>query len=206
MTSAVPASRRTGPSRSSETSDAIRDALVVELAARGIDRTSIDAVATRAGVGKAAIYRRWADKETMVLEVLGGYATATDLWADTGSLEGDLRAFFERCVEHLANPTVARIVSDLLARIVRDAAFAKALDDRVGSVRRGRGIAMIDRAVDRGELPAECDRDLAADLILAPLYWRLVVTRGDVGPDYVDQLVAVTVAAIHAGVVPGPGR
>jgi AcrR family transcriptional regulator len=205
MTPAVPASRRTGPTRSGETSDAIRDALVAELAARGIDRTSIDAVAGRAGVGKAAIYRRWPDKESMVLDVLGGYATAADLWTDTGSLDGDLRAFCERCIEHLSEPTVARIVSDLLARIVRDNDFAGALQERVGSVRRERGIAMIDRAVDRGELPADCDRELAADLVLAPLYWRFVVTRGHVDVGYVDRLVAVVGAGIRAS-VPGPPR
>ncbi len=153
-------------------------------------------------MGKAAIYRRWPDKESMILDVLGGYATATELWADTGSLGEDLRAFFGRCAEHLAEPTVARIVSDLLARVVRDEDFARALHERVGSVRRDRGIAMIDRAVDRGELPVDCDRELAADLVLAPLYWRLVVTRGEIDDGYIDRLVAVTIAAISAGVSP----
>lgn len=48
---------------------------------------------------------------------------------------------------------------------------------QIGIVRRERGAAMVRRAIERGELPQDVDLALAADLIAAPVYWRLAVTR-----------------------------
>src|SRR5688572_31564530 len=57
-----------------EITEAIRGALMQELAEVGYGRLSIEAVARRAGVGKTAVYRRWNSKLEMVLEIVSTVA------------------------------------------------------------------------------------------------------------------------------------
>src|SRR3954471_12231279 len=72
--------------------EAIRDAVLEELAAQGYGRLSIEGVARRAGGGKTTIYRRWNSKLQMVIDVVSAVAIQAMETPDTGSLSGDLRA------------------------------------------------------------------------------------------------------------------
>ena len=58
---------------------------------------------------------------------------------------------------------------------------------------------LIDRAIDRGELPANLDRGLLADLLIGPLYWRLVVLGHRADRDQLRALARMTAAALKAG-------
>ncbi len=190
--------RHAGPVLSDETTRAITAAVFDELAAGGYGRLTIDAVARRASVGKAAIYRRWRSKEEMVLSILGELGTSARFFPEAGSLEDDLRASLRIASEQLRHPLVARVVPDLLAEAARDSAFGAALHEQIGVVRRERGVAMVRRAIDRGELPADLDLALAADVIAAPLYWRLAVTREPFTEKDLERLVGMTLAALRA--------
>lgn len=194
--------RRAGPVKSSGTSAAIEAAVFAELAERGVGGLSMDAVAQRAAVGKAAIYRRWPSKREMVLDLVTGVATQAELFPDTGSFEGDLRAFLRATRDHLRHPLIARIVPDLLAEGARDSGFADALHGRVGVPRRALAREMFTRAMQRRELPEDLDLELAVDLIAAPLYWRLAVTRESFADADFERLVGMTLAALRA---PGSG-
>jgi hypothetical protein len=63
-------------------------------------------------------------------------------------------------------------------------------------------VRLVDRATGRGELPADVDPDLAVDLVVGPLYWRLAVARRPLSPDYLARLAAATVAALGARPAP----
>jgi AcrR family transcriptional regulator len=68
---AAPAPRRPGRPRSEQVEDAILDAVIALLSERvTYDLLSMEMIAAKAGVGKAAIYRRWANKEALVLATL----------------------------------------------------------------------------------------------------------------------------------------
>lgn len=188
----------TGPVLNDATTRAIAGAVFDELAASGYGRLSVDAVARRAGVGKAAIYRRWPSKEEMVLAHVTELATRPDLFPDTGTITGDLRSFMQIATRYLRHPLVARIVPDLLAEAARDSAFGTAMHEQVGIVRRERGADMVRRAIARDELPAAINLPLAADLVAAPVYWRLAVTREPFDEQDLEQLVNVTLAALRA--------
>jgi len=192
------ATRHAGPVFSDETTGAITRAVFDELAERGYGRLSVDAVARRATVGKAAIYRRWGSKEEMVLSLLADVGTRPELFPDTGGIEGDLRALMLIVAGYLREPLVARIVPDLFAEAARTPPFAAAMHDRIGVVRRGHAAKMMERAIERGELPAELDVALAADVVVAPLYWRLAVTREPFTEQDLERLVGMTLAALRA--------
>lgn len=198
----MPSSRRSGPVHSQETTAAIRAAVVAELFERGYHYLSYEAVARRAEVGKAAIYRRFPSRRELVVDTVAYYATdavAEELWPDTGTLAGDVTAFVAASTRFLADPVVARITAEVLSVLVRDEGFEVLLYERAGAIRRARAINLVRRAIARRELPKECDVELAADLLAGPLYWRLLVRRARADEEYLERLVAGLIAGMSAG-------
>ncbi|MCP2167281.1 TetR/AcrR family transcriptional regulator [Goodfellowiella coeruleoviolacea] len=177
---------------------AITEAVLDELAAQGYGRLSMEAVAKRAGVGKSALYRRWPSKQDMVIAVFSEFSVPLAEIPDTGSLRGDLVALLRAVHDWLTHPRLGTIVPDLTAEAARNPALAAAMRTTVGEPRRALGAIAFRRAVDRGELPADLDLELALDLVAAPLYWRLTVRRAPVEPNYLDQLVDPILRALNA--------
>lgn len=177
---------------------AITAAFFREWARVGYAALSIEAVARRAGVGKAAIYRRWPSKLAMATALLRSTGLRVALAPDTGSLEGDVRAFLLAAHGLLRRPMFRRILPDLHAEMARSAALARAVRASVQAERRAMGEALVRRAIARGELSASIDVDLALDLLPALLYWRLIVTGMDAPPHYLDDLQALTVGALRS--------
>jgi len=178
---------------------AITAAAFEELAETGYARMSMDAVARRAGVGKAALYRRWDSKDAMLIDLVARAVRGSALiQADTGSLRGDVEAHLVATLNQLSGRLVSRIAPDFLAESPRNPALAAALREVIATPRRQSADAILSRAIDRGELPADLDHDLALDLLMAPLGFRLLVSRGVIDDDYLRRLTDVTVAALKA--------
>ncbi|RAV18323.1 TetR family transcriptional regulator [Mycolicibacterium sp. GF69] len=155
---------------------AILDAALAALKEHGYDATNMNDIAARAGVGKAAIYRRWSSKAALITDALVYWRPEllTDEAPDTGSLHGDLEALVER-----AQRNEDAIVSyDLILRValeaVHDRELALALDDLM--LLRGRRMmsAILRRAVDRGEISADRDWSLVSDVTTAMSLMRVV--------------------------------
>ena len=177
--------------------EALERSFFEEWAAVGYAALSLEKVARRAGVGKAALYRRWPSKLEMASELLsrgGLMVTESD---DTGSLETDLRAHLLAIRRALRHRLVRRIVADLHAEIEREPALAAAVRP-FQQARRRRAEALIVRAVDRGELRPDVDRATLLDVIAAPLYWRLVMTGGRSNRPHVELLARMMAAAARA--------
>ena len=167
---------------------AITEAVLDEWAQHGYARLSMEAVAKRAGVGKSALYRRWASKQEMAMTVIAEFCVDRTLVPDTGSLRGDLRGALDGVVRWLTDPRFSRILPDLAAETARNAELGDFSRRMIGTPRRERSETMLRRAVDRGELRPDADLDLVLDLIAAPLYWRLSVRTAPLEPDYLDKL------------------
>lgn len=167
--------------------DALRRALFEEWAAHGYRALSLERVASRAGVGKAALYRRWPSKAAMVADALETVGlTITDA-PDAGSLKGDIRALLGALRRVLRHPLARRIIPDLHAERRRSDELEVVLVPFTAA-RRARGTTLIDRAIARGELKPDVDPELALDLLAAPIYWRMIVTGGVANAHYLDQL------------------
>jgi len=190
--------RRTsaGPVLQSEVNDAIQTAFFEELAEVGYGRLSIDAVAKRAGVGKAAIYRRWRSKLDMTVALTSEVAVAAIDVPDTGSLRGDIRQYLDNACEAIAHPLARHIIPDLLAEATRNPALADALVPTLRTPRRAKAAVLFQRAVKRGELAADSDLEMCMDFLAGPLYWRLAVVHTQTGEDYLDRLTDRILAAL----------
>jgi AcrR family transcriptional regulator len=177
--------------------EALYRAFFEEWASHGFAALSLEAVAKRAGAGKAAIYRRWPSKLAMAREALDLVAVDLTATPDQGSLLDDLKALLLAIRRALRHPLIRRIVPDLNAELARSAAFADAMRP-FQEARRARGEALFRRAIGRGELPADLDIDLANDLLVAPIFWRMTVVPGRTDRAYLDRLVSIIVTGLRS--------
>ncbi|MFJ9829350.1 TetR/AcrR family transcriptional regulator [Streptomyces sp. NPDC101160] len=181
-----------------DVTEAIRAAVFEELAAVGFARMSIEGIARRAGVGKTAVYRRWKSKLSLVLDLVGAVAVRGLPAPATGSLHGDVRALLEVAAHALRHPVASQVIPDLLVEAARHPEIADTLKAALLDSQQGVVAQVVRAAVDRGELPAGSDPDRALDLVLGPLYWRLVVVRTELPKGYLDDLARSAVAALTA--------
>ncbi|MGH3735598.1 MAG: TetR/AcrR family transcriptional regulator [Micromonosporaceae bacterium] len=177
---------------------ALRQALLEELAAVGFGRLSIGAVARRAGVAKTAVYRRWSNKLEMVLDVVSEVAGQNLTLPDTGSLTGDLELALQLMAKALSHPLASQIIPDLLAEAARSPEIADTLQRALKATQQDIGVRLIDRAVERGEVPAGTDPDVAVDMVVGPLYWRLAVARRPLSESYLSRVATATATALGA--------
>ncbi|RJQ70510.1 TetR/AcrR family transcriptional regulator [Pseudonocardiaceae bacterium YIM PH 21723] len=177
---------------------AIKAAVYEELARTGYGKLTIEAVAKRAGAGKTAVYRRWPDKQAMVVAALSEAAVAAIDVPDTGTLRGDITAYLLNASEALSHPLASKIIPDLLAEATRNTGLAEALLGAMRDPRRAKAAILFTRATDRGELAADIDLELALDFLGGPLYWRLVIVRSELSPDYYERLTDMIMSALRA--------
>jgi AcrR family transcriptional regulator len=178
---------------------AITAAMFDELAETGYARMSVDAVARRAGVGKAAVYRRWRSKQAMLLDLVGAAVrqNAPEV-PDSGSLAGDVRGFLEVILAQAGHPRARRITLDMVAEATRNPELGAALRDAVAPPRRAAAAKVLSRGIERGELSADIDRELGLDLLISPLLMRLLLTGTPVDDTYLTRLTAVIVSGLNA--------
>ncbi|MEU9506124.1 TetR/AcrR family transcriptional regulator [Micromonospora sp. NPDC048170] len=185
-----------------EITTAIRRAVMQELAAVGYGRLSIEAVARRAGVSKTAIYRRWSSKLELVLEIVSAAAGQRFPLPDTGDLHSDLELLFLLMTRALRHPLAAQIIPDLLAEAARNPQIAQTLERALRTNQRDIGGQVVGRAIARGELAPDTDLDIAVDLIVGPLYWRLAVSRTPVTTEDLPRLATAVAAALEVACQP----
>ncbi|GAB3432118.1 TetR/AcrR family transcriptional regulator [Flindersiella endophytica] len=167
---------RVGRHREQRVDHAIVRAARELLTEKGYRALTADAVAERAHIGKAAIYRRYRTKQQMVFA-----ATVPGLAAeppsDTGSLRGDLHAFTDLLVAGLADPTSRATLAGLVGELHNDETLAGWFRTTfVAKAQAGIG-ELLDRAIRRGELHARPDPELINALLIGPIFSWLLLQR-----------------------------
>ena len=183
-----------GRPRSAATEVAILDAAVELLVEVGFGGMSMEAIAARAGVGKAAIYRRWSSKEEVVVASLREHACASIPLPDTGDVRADLTAMLEgirRAMVGDDGPIMTAFVSEK----ARNPDLRAEYDRVFVQERRAHLHHIIGEAITRGELPATTDVELVAEVGPAILAHRLMVRSQDLTLDLpariVDQILGL---------------
>jgi AcrR family transcriptional regulator len=187
-----------GRPRSERARQAILDAAAELLLARGLSEVSMDAVAERAGVSKATIYRWWPTKETLALDALyTEWATVQPYPRDTGSLRGDLLALLRPWVRLVRGRPYARVISALLSEVHTDPVFAAEYHRRLVEPRRDQARAIFRRAAERGEIPASTNIEVAVDLVYGPLWHRLLHGHAPLSDRFVQDVVTTALTGIQ---------
>jgi AcrR family transcriptional regulator len=183
----------TGRPRSEEAHQAILDATLELLAEVGFSALTVEGVATRAGVGKATIYRRWPSKLPLVVEAFGQLPGFED--ADTGELAEDLKRMLRSYLQAFNTSALAAVLPSLAGERTHNPDLA-ALFEPVSKGRRQPLTRAFERAVERGEIPADTDLDLAADLVVGPIAVTLFFKGGKLSPKMVGPMVDLALAGI----------
>jgi AcrR family transcriptional regulator len=180
-----------------------RDVLEAALnlfAERGIDATSMDAIAESSGVSKATIYKHWRDKDELCLEVLG-YLHGVDEDPpvfDSGDLRADLIAQLNYQPAAPRKEMKERIMPHLMAYAARNRAFGDELRARMLEKPRAQLRDMLKRGIARGKLAKSLDPEIAIALLIGPMLYRHVFVNRFGGKLPADLATHVTDAFIAA--------
>ncbi|WP_116244113.1 TetR/AcrR family transcriptional regulator [Nocardiopsis sp. FIRDI 009] len=185
-----------GRPRDERVDQAILAATRKVLTEQGYSRLTVDAVATAAGVGKAAIYRRYSSKHELVFA-----AAIHDLDLapppDGGSLSADLAALVQDVLDSLSTPTARAAGPGLLSDFLGDPALADRFEETFLARERACVQAALDRAVARGELDAPPDTALTHSLIMGPAFVWLYVFRREETETFARDLTVRLEAALR---------
>ena len=176
----------------------VAGAVLQLLAEAGFSSLTFSGVATKSGVSTATLERYWGSRVEMVVDAMRIQLAEYPI-PDTGSFANDAVQLLYEVADGLAKAENVRITGQLIAEAARDPALAAALRTRLLAPRRAALIEMIDRGIARGELSADTDRPVFADLLIGPLYHRALVSGEPVDHDVARRIVA-SVMATHSRV------
>jgi AcrR family transcriptional regulator len=187
-----------GRPRSETARKAVLAAAAELLLDHGMHAVSMDAVAERAGVSKATIYRWWPKKEILALDMLfTEWSAVTPQQYESGMLRSDLIALLRAWTRLASTRHYARVVAALLAEARTDPAFSAEYQRRILEPRRDQARMIFADAVGRGEIPGETKVEVAIDLLYGPLYHRLLHGHAPLDDQFVDDLVDMALAGIQ---------
>jgi AcrR family transcriptional regulator len=194
-----------GRPRSEEANTAILTAAVALIREVGYDAVAMDAIAARAGVGKATVYRRWKSKEALVADAIQAIVRAVPV-PDTGTTAGDVRALLRVALGMYRDPATGPLLSGLVAAMARSERIATVVRNGFGDAWRDAMRRLLRRGIARGELPADADLELAIDLLSAPAFYRYLFTGGPVDERLMQDVVDVVLRGLAPPPVPARRR
>jgi AcrR family transcriptional regulator len=162
-----------GRPRDPRVDEAIVAATLALLAEAGYAQLTVDEIASRAGVGKASLYRRWPDKVSIVLDAVSRNPQRPSA-PDTGSLRDDALTLLLQLARYRTaySEAIAAISGEALCNAAFAEAFRAGMTDPVVAGLR----AIVRRAVDRGELPVGTDVELLASLPPSLLFMQRLLS------------------------------
>jgi AcrR family transcriptional regulator len=184
-----------GRPRSEEAHNAILEATLDLLAEVGFSSLTVEGVATRAGVGKATIYRRWPSKLPLVVEAFGQLPGFEEV--DTGNLADDLKKMLRGYIQAFNTTALSAVLPSLAGERSHDPELSRVFDP-VSKSRRQPLQHAFERAVERGEISSQIDLELAADLVVGPIAVSLFFKGGKLSPKMVGPMVDLALAGIRS--------
>jgi AcrR family transcriptional regulator len=190
---------RTG-GRSARVREAVLSAVLHELDVNGYAGLSVEGVASRAGVNKTTIYRRWPTLDDLLVDALMTWSEDAIPGRETGSIETDLLTLGRELADQLNGGIGRQIVAVVLTAGLRSPQLREATR-RYFDQQAVRAQPIVAQAIDRGELPANTDANALLTTFRAPLFYRMVTTGDPIDEDAIAQTTRVTLAAARAGLL-----
>lgn len=197
----IDAARSRPGGRTARIREAVLNATLQELRENGYGALSVDAIARRSEVSKATLYRRWGGRDGLVMAAVEWFGVSHAEVPDSGSFDEDLRRWARSVQGLLADPITGALVRAVLAADSRSTHEVRQLfwHSRLERVR-----PIVERAIAKGEIPADTDTTEVIRHVGAPLYYRLLVLDEPVTADAADLAAAVTAMAAHQGLFRRP--
>jgi AcrR family transcriptional regulator len=193
---AVPRKRPGG--RSARVRSAVLKAALEELAAVSYASFSVEGVAERAGVHKTTLYRRWRNRENLLLEAMLERGREHVPIPDTGSLRSDLLAYGEAIVASVQASEIEATVRAVAS--INDPHTPLAVASHsFWAARLELASQIVERAIARKEIPPGADPQLVAEATIAPIYFRLLLSGAKLDRRFLERLADFAAAGAGAG-------
>jgi AcrR family transcriptional regulator len=189
--------RKRGRPRDPEADDRILAAASELILQHGFEHMTVDAVAARARVGKATVYRRWAKKEDLAVAAMGQLYRDEMPTPDTGSLRGDLTAAYTSALAFVNSPLGASYLRTTISEAIRDERIA-ALYQEANEVAERGAFVMFERAIVRGEVRPDIDIAVAVQWLGGLLSARAITGKPMPTLAQVDTLVDFVLHGVGA--------
>ena len=177
--------RRPG-GRTAEVTKRINTAVLELLAEGGLDSCTFQNVAERACIERSTLYRRNPDRWPTIIDAIIDFAERETAPLDTGSFRGDLLATLHRLARAMNGPLGPTLVT-VAAKL--QAGAAPGQGERFWTARLERLGPMFDSAIERGELPADADREEIFSMAAGPIYFRRFIASREIDDDWVKLIV-----------------
>ncbi len=191
--SKVPSTRR----RSERSHQAILKAAAELLEEKGYGGVCIEAIATRAGVGKQTIYRWWSSKAAVIMETYAAQDTRNVPTPDTGKVEEDLCQILRQLFTILTTTTVGYAVAGLVAEAQTDSNVAVAFRDLFVADHREAIRTVLSQGITSGEIRPDLNLELGIDAIYGPIWYRLLVKHAPLDDAFAEELVNLVMEGIQ---------
>lgn len=166
---------------------AIFAAVFDQLATVGYGELTMEGVAAAARTGKAALYRRWSNREELVIDAIDHMLPTLDHPPDTGSVRADITELLRRMSRSINGPTGCALQT-LMGRVDRDRDFMRVVHQRVIGPRRQMMLDALRRGIERGEVRPGAATQLVAEVGPALVVYRYL-TQGPVGPRLIEAIL-----------------
>jgi AcrR family transcriptional regulator len=187
--------RARGRPRDARVEQAVIDATIAEIDEKGLRNATMEAIALRAGIGKATLYRRWPNKEALLYFLADQLSEAYEP-LDTGDLRKDLRSVFEPLVTEVYQGPVATLMPTFIAEAARDDRIRHFVTDLIADRRTG-AKRVFARAKRRGELRRGVDADVALDMMYGALEHRFLSQGTPVTLALIDEVLDLALSGIQ---------
>jgi AcrR family transcriptional regulator len=187
--------RRRPGGRSSRVRAAAIAATLAELAESGYAALSLERIARRAGVNPTSLYRRWGSRERLVLEAMLEQVAEHVAVPDTGSLRADLLELARAAAANSARPEVAAMARAVAAQAPHDAELSAA-NEAFWAERLALDGAIVERAIERGEVDPATDPTEVIEAVIGPIHLRLLLTGRPVDDAFVERTVDTVVDGV----------
>jgi AcrR family transcriptional regulator len=185
------AGRRRGRPLSPAVDERVLDAALDMLAENGYAGLRLDALAARAGVAKTTILRRWPSKATVAAAAVERLALQTIDVPESGTLRDDLHTLLTSAVTVFTDGQ-----GSFVPRLIRESGHHHEIANLLDTVIHTRRLAyrrVLGRAIARHELDPDVDQELLIDLLVGPVWTRLLITHDPITPSLINEIVdAVT--------------
>lgn len=180
--------RRPGRVRSLAAESAVLKATLELLSKKPLRDVTTDAIAQRAGVSKATIYKWWPHKSNVALDAFLSQIKSEVPTPDTGSALKDFNRQLRALMDFYTSPR-GRLFREFLAEGQSDRKFLALFRERFLKSRRDAVRTILQRGVDRGEIRADLDSEIVLDLIYGPSIYRLLTEHAPVDEAQTSALI-----------------
>jgi AcrR family transcriptional regulator len=166
----------------------------------GVQGLTVEGVAARAGVAKTTIYRRWRSKDELAFAVLLELVELLGV-PDVDDTRTELVYLVDSVVRVLASTLIGRVMQGLVSDLASDPDRQRDFRERVVGARVVELQRVVERGIERGDVRPDADVDLMYELLLGPVYFRLLLS----GAPLEDGLAQRLVDAVLPGFAPPAG-